>query len=374
MSYNFTVDSLPPLPAYQILTQPSLLPWISDQNLALVSPIAAYWVMSLFFYIVDEYDVWPQYRLHTPQELLMRNRAGQWEVFRDVIIQQVIETIFGLSLAYFEPEATYGKENYDVAVWARRIRGLETAIPSVLSLIGVNAAALSKNWQVSAPVLASVLAGGKYPLQSALINGEPILAPAFASWEILTAKAIYYLLVPGLQLLGAIIILDTWQYFWHRGMHLNKWLYTTFHSRHHRLYVPYAYGALYNHPVEGFLLDTLGSGVGYLVMGLTARQAVIFFAVSAAKTVDDHCGYKLPWDPFQHVSGNNAAYHDIHHQSWGIKTNFSQPYFTFWDSFMGTMWQGDIKDKYERQAKAAEGKWLAEQKGKIAPESLSVAQ
>lgn len=226
MSYNFTVDSLPPLPAYQLLPQPALLSWISDQHLSLVAPIASYWIMSAFFWIIDTYDVWPQYRLHTPKELLMRNRAGQWEVFRDVVIQHVIETIFGLSLAYFEPEPTYGKEHYDVAVWARRIRAAEKTIPSVLGLIGVNAAALSKSWQVSAPVLASVVAGGRYPLQSALLNGEPILAPAFAAWEILISKAIYYLLIPGLQLLGSIVILDTWQYFWHRAMHLNKWLYS----------------------------------------------------------------------------------------------------------------------------------------------------
>ena len=145
-----------------------------------------------------------------------------------------------------------------------------------------------------------------------------------------------------------------------------------FHSRHHRLYVPYAYGALYNHPVEGFILDTLGSGVAYFVMGLTTRQSIIFFGVSSAKTVDDHCGYKLPWDPFQRLSSNNAAYHDIHHQSWGIKTNFSQPYFTFWDGWMGTMWQGEIKSKYERQAMAANGRWLAAQKGVSEPEQMTL--
>ena len=55
------------------------------------------------------------------------------------------------------------------------------------------------------------------------------------------------------------MVLDTWQYFLHRAMHVNKFLYKHLHSVHHRLYVPYAYGALYNHPLEGFLLDTLGA-------------------------------------------------------------------------------------------------------------------
>ena len=128
----------------------------------------------------------------------------------------------------------------------------------------------------------------------------------------------------------------------------------TFHSRHHRLYVPYAFGALYNHPVEGFLLDTAGTGVGYLVSGMTSRQSMLFFTFSTIKTVDDHCGYAFPWDPLQHVTSNNAAYHDIHHQSWGIKTNFSQPFFTFWDRLLNTQWKGETKLRYERARENAQ--------------------
>ena len=141
-----------------------------------------------------------------------------------------------------------------------------------------------------------------------------------------------------------------------------------FHSRHHRLYVPYAYGALYNHPVEGFLLDTLGAGLAYLVTCMTVRQAMLFFTFSTIKTVDDHCGYALPWDPLQHISSNNAAYHDIHHQSWGIKNNFSQPFFTFWDRFMGTKWNGtDLSGKYERARRAAENKSQMDVSNKVDP-------
>lgn len=131
----------------------------------------------------------------------------------------------------------------------------------------------------------------------------------------------------------------------------------TFHSRHHRLYVPYAYGALYNHPFEGFLLDTCGAGLAYLLTGLTPRQAICFFTGSTIKTVDDHSGYALPWDPLQHLTSNNAGYHDVHHQSWGIKTNFSQPFFTFWDRLLNTQWAGgDVSARYERARLAAEKK------------------
>lgn len=130
-----------------------------------------------------------------------------------------------------------------------------------------------------------------------------------------------------------------------------------FHSRHHRLYVPYAFGALYNHPVEGFLLDTVGTGIAFLTSRMTNRQSMWLFTVSTVKTVDDHCGYAFPWDPLQLVSSNNSSYHDIHHQSWGIKSNFAQPFFTFWDRLCGTQWKGgDVKSRYERTRETAEKK------------------
>lgn len=119
--------------------------------------------------------------------------------------------------------------------------------------------------------------------------------------------------------------------------------------------MPYAFGALYNHPVEGFLLDTAGTGLAFLTCGMTSRQGMVFFTASTIKTVDDHCGYAFPFDPLQHITSNNALYHDIHHQSWGIKSNFSQPFFTFWDRLLNTQWTGgDVSGKYERSRNAAE--------------------
>lgn len=86
------------------------------------------------------------------------------------------------------------------------------------------------------------------------------------------------------------------------------------------------------------------------------RQGMAFFSFSTAKTVDDHCGYQFPWDPLQLVTSNNAAYHDVHHQTWGIKTNFAQPFFTFWDQLLGTKYTGSRRNRLadkKRQAEAA---------------------
>ncbi|RMX73091.1 hypothetical protein D0869_13955 [Hortaea werneckii] len=352
-------SDLPPLPSYNIQTLPPLLPWISDANLALALPVVAYWVVSMFFHFIDEMDFFPHYRLHTPAEVLKRNHVSRWDVFRDVVVQQIVQTIVGFALAWIDPEPTFGKEEYDVALWAQRLRGAQKVLPGLLALVGVDATGLSKRMGSEHAMLAGALSGGLYPqiTQTIVQDGMAMTAPAFADWELWTAKAIYHVLIPAFQFILAICVVDTWQYFLHRAMHMNKFLYTTFHSRHHRLYVPYAYGALYNHPFEGFLLDTLGTGVAYLVSGMTVRQSMWFFTMSTIKTVDDHCGYAFPWDPLQRLTSNNAGYHDVHHQSWGIKTNFSQPFFTFWDGLLGTKWVGgDVSARYERARIAAQKK------------------
>jgi sphinganine C4-monooxygenase len=355
---NFTMSAaLPPLPSYTISVRPDLISWLPDFYLSVLSPTIAYWILSGFFHIVDEYDIWPQYRLHTPAEITQRNRASRYEVFRDVIIQQIIQAVISVLLDFTDPPQYVGKEQYDIAVWATRVRLAQRALPGALGMLGINAASISKSMSGTHPLLAGVLAGGHYPFLTTSLagsDGSSTAVPTFATWELLVAQAIFYLVVPAIQFVGAILFLDTWQYFLHRAMHMNKWLYTTWHSRHHRLYVPYAYGALYNHPVEGFLLDTVGAGLAYKLSGMTARQGMVFFVFSCIKTVDDHCGYALPWDPLQHITSNNAAYHDIHHQSWGIKTNFSQPFFTFWDKFLGTMWKGDTTLRYERSRNNAQ--------------------
>ncbi|XP_022151262.1 sphinganine C4-monooxygenase 2-like [Momordica charantia] len=138
------------------------------------------------------------------------------------------------------------------------------------------------------------------------------------------------------QFIVAMLVLDTWQYFIHRYMHQNKFLYKHVHSQHHRLVVPYAFGALYNHPLEGLLLDTIGGALSFLISGMSPRVAIFFFSFATIKTVDDHCGLWLPGNLFHVFFRNNSAYHDVHHQLYGSKYNFSQPFFVTWDRIFGT--------------------------------------
>ncbi|KAL5426329.1 hypothetical protein PMIN04_002022 [Paraphaeosphaeria minitans] len=363
---SYELPPLPPLPEYTLRPQPPLLSWISDEALAAALPVVAYWAVSLIYHLIDVYDLLNKYRLHTPAEVLKRNHVTRYEVFRDVIIQQIIQTFAALALSWYDEVAHIGKTDYDIAWYAQKLRLAQRAVPVVLSGVGLNSAALATKVAASQPDLAGVLRGGHYLHES--------IAPAFAGWELAVASALYWYAIPALQFTAGIIIIDTWEYMLHRAMHMNKWLYVTFHSRHHRLYVPYAYGALYNHPFEGFLLDTLGAGLAYLVTGMTVRQSWFFFSGSTIKTVLDHSGYEFPYDPLHWIFPNNAAYHDIHHQSWGIKTNFSQPFFVFWDRIGGTMYTGNVEEKYERSRRIADQKVAQEEnKAKTVPTGPAVA-
>lgn len=218
---------LPPLPSYKLTPVQPLIPYIPDAYTSLILTFAAYWIVSLFFHYIDTHDIWPQYRLHTPAEILKRNHVSRYEVARDVIIQQVIQTVVGVILGLTEPEAMTGKEDYELALWARRIRIAQSALPQLLGAVGLNAAAISKNVAGSHPLIAAALAGGKYPFLTTgldVVTGAPV--PAFAGWELFIANAIYWYLVPALQFGLAIVLLDTWQYFLHRAMHVNKWMYS----------------------------------------------------------------------------------------------------------------------------------------------------
>jgi sphinganine C4-monooxygenase len=66
-------------------------------------------------------------------------------------------------------------------------------------------------------------------------------------------------------------------------MHLNQFLNKHLHSVYHRLYVPYDFGAIYNHPFEGFLLVTLGALLSESLASLSVRQATLFFIISICK-------------------------------------------------------------------------------------------
>ncbi|KAF8515957.1 fatty acid hydroxylase superfamily-domain-containing protein [Gautieria morchelliformis] len=311
----FDSDALVPSPVqhpFYHISSVSVVPGINDKALSLISPLVSYWALSFFFHLLDlDIFQWSaKYRIHESEEIKSKNLVSRKDVIIAVILQQVVQTVLGI--LWLDDSESDAFRNH-------------TAEMRQLS-----------KWVVRLTVTVLGEVKGKEFLAA---NGQQVL-----SWS-------YWWGVPIAQFLLAIFIIDTWQYFLHRAFHMNKTLYKRIHAVHHRLYVPYAYGALYNHPLEGFLFDTLGAAVAQQLTFMTIRQATVLFAISTLKTVDDHCGYALPWDPLQALFGNNADYHDIHHQAVGIKSNFSQPYFIHWDVLLGTRMTRKQLDVRRRKGK-----------------------
>ncbi|KAH8832534.1 sphingosine hydroxylase [Flagelloscypha sp. PMI_526] len=287
---------------------PSLFTQYSDQVVALVTPVVCYWIASIFWHAIDQLETAyvNKYRIHPSEEELSRNPVRKREVFFMVLVQHIIQT--GIGYIVLDEGHRVTPEN--------ALKGLEYWMRLV------------------EPFVEKVVAEGS--------KGSVLIRSGYT---------LYWWIIPSLQFLFAMFVLDTWQYFWHRFFHMNTYLYRTIHSIHHRLYVPYAFGALYNHPLEGFLFDSVGALFAETVSLMTTRQATLLFGISSFKTVDDHCGYSFPWDIFQWFSPNNADYHDIHHQIIGIKSNFSQPFFIHWDYFLNTrMTRADIASRKKKSA------------------------
>ncbi|KAK0549754.1 Sphingolipid C4-hydroxylase sur2 [Tilletia horrida] len=309
-----------------------MLPFISDKYLSLLAPILIYWATSLTYHALDvlQLPYFEQYRLHESEEVTKRNKVTVPQVVKMVLVQQAIQTVLGLLVLD-------GDEVAHAQVFADHRAKIQS--------LGVSTAQL----------LAS-LVGEQRTIQALTALGG--------------AKAIEWLYwwgIPIFQFWFAFFVMDTWQYFMHRAFHESRWLYRTFHSHHHRLYVPYAFGALYNHPLEGLLFDSLGGALSHKAALMTVRQGFLLFTFATFKTVSDHGGYALPWyiDPLHLIFPNTAAYHDVHHQMLGLRYNYSQPFFIHFDVLFGTRMSVDkfkklVEGKKEKQNRkreeAAEGK------------------
>ncbi|KAF8462728.1 fatty acid hydroxylase superfamily-domain-containing protein [Kalaharituber pfeilii] len=349
---------LPPPPDDPVLTPlPPLLshPLLPDWVLTIIGPVIAYWALSITFEIFDYFDLFSRYRLHTPEEVLQRNRVGKKEVAWWVFIQQVLQMIFAYMLSYWDGVELTGFEEWEqYRVYLNVVR-VEGWMLRGLMLLGIDGVGLEEKIGRGIAGVSALVKGAEGVMAGmGGVDATVATATEMVDWRMAVAAGLYSYIIPAMRFWLALFILDTWQYFLHRLMHTVPELYRAIHSHHHRLYCPYAFGALYNHPLEGFLMDTIGAGMAFKISGMGQQGALLFFVFSTLKTVDDHCGYKLPWDPLQWMFWNNAEYHDVHHQSWGIKTNFSQPFFICWDRWLDTQWNDSAKATSERYRKGRE--------------------
>lgn len=163
------------------------------------------------FFTFDTLNYFERYRLHTPAEIRKRNLVPISSVVRCVLIQQSWQIALGLWF-YSGPGLT-GQEDYEIAVWATRVRLVQRHVPSMVAAAGIDAQTSARRMYPFLPAFAGFLNGGGifFDLSNRL-NAIQYAEPTHLVWEIVLAKFIYYVLVPALQFGTAIFVGDTWQF------------------------------------------------------------------------------------------------------------------------------------------------------------------
>ncbi|MQL76795.1 hypothetical protein Taro_009205 [Colocasia esculenta] len=223
-------------------------------------------------------------------------------VFAPIIVYWIVAVIYEVALCPMEHYRLFTKEEETQNLATRR---------QVLVVVLINQAT-----QMGVATLMNFVSGGLVPAGT-------------------TAQSPSLVRTVG-QMVVAMLILDCWAYFWHRWTHENKFLYKHVHSMHHRLIVPYSYGAQYQHPVDTFGGEVVGVLMATLVSGMSPRMTAVFFSLLSLKTVEDHCAMWFPNHPIHRWMTNNSAFHFLHQQHVGIKCNYSNHYLATWDLLLGT--------------------------------------
>nr|XP_006815602.1 PREDICTED: fatty acid hydroxylase domain-containing protein 2-like [Saccoglossus kowalevskii] len=94
-------------------------------------------------------------------------------------------------------------------------------------------------------------------------------------------------------------------YYSHRLLH-HPYLYKRIHKKHHEWTAPFGLVAVYAHPIEHLLSNTLTGFAGSFVAGSHLLSVWIWLVCFLSWTVNHHSGYHLPFS-------RSAQFHDFHH-------------------------------------------------------------
>lgn len=130
----------------------------------------------------------------------------------------------------------------------------------------------------------------------------------------------------------ALAFNDTMFYWAHRALH-HPSIYKHIHKKHHLFNYSIGIAATYAHPVEDILANLIPTLGGCCFQGSHFLVLIAWVAFRLLETVDAHCGYSFPWNPFTFLPFcNNVDRHDFHHShNTGCYGSFG-----FWDWLCGT--------------------------------------
>lgn len=105
--------------------RPRLFSLLDDKYLSLLAPICVYWVFASFFHLLDISGLRciERYRIHESPAEKRRNKVSLKSVIRSIVLQQVIQTVLGIAVMYWEAE-----ETPSLAKHAYSIQSLQTTL------------------------------------------------------------------------------------------------------------------------------------------------------------------------------------------------------------------------------------------------------
>ena len=172
-------------PEPRLETQKPLLPFLSDAYLLLLLPTVAYWAYGFLFHWIEQRGYLAQYKLHTPTEILKRNKVPMSKVIGSIIFYQIVTTLLGFWLLRGSEPDLRVDADHEIARWALWLSRTH----------------------------------GNF--------GRHDFSPdSISRLDWVFGTIMVHLGVPLAQFSFSIAVADTWQYFEHRVVHMNQYLYS----------------------------------------------------------------------------------------------------------------------------------------------------
>jgi sterol desaturase/sphingolipid hydroxylase (fatty acid hydroxylase superfamily) len=147
------------------------------------------------------------------------------------------------------------------------------------------------------------------------------------------------------QFVLALIILDFFQYWWHRWSHEVPFLWR-FHATHHSPKRLYWVNTGRFHPIDALVSHVIGFGP-LILMGISAEALLLVTAWVSADGMFQHCNIRLRFGPLNWIF-STAELHRWHHsvRLSESNTNYGEN-IILWDIVFGTRFLPGDRDASE---------------------------